>query len=75
MMKKKCFRGFPGGLVVRILSFQCCCPEFNPWSGNGDPVSLRSHKVNGTTEKKKKGFIFYIALGGILELGAQVKEI
>ena len=58
--------------MVRILSFQCCCPEFNPWSGSGDPVSLRSHKVNGTTKKrrKKKGFIFYIALGGILELGA-----
>jgi len=61
--------------VVRILSFQCCCPEFNPWSGSGDPVSLRSHKVNGTTKKKKKKkrlyFLYcsgrYFRTGGIGE--------
>ena len=40
---------FSGGSVVRDLGFHCQGPKFNPWLGE-----LRSHKLCGTTEKKKK---------------------
>ena len=31
---RKCPRNFPGGPMVKILSFQCRVYVFDPWSGN-----------------------------------------
>ena len=40
-------REFPGGPVVRTLSFHCQGRRFSPWSGE-----LRSHKPRGGARKK-----------------------
>ena len=57
---------FPGGLVVRILCFNCRGQGFDPCSGNSDPTC---HGVWPKKKKKKKknsptvkciGFIYTI---------------
>ena len=43
---------FPGGLVIRILGFQCPWTKFNPWWENWDPASC------ATWPKKEKRYVF-----------------
>ena len=50
----KKFRDFPGGPVVKTLSFQCSECESNPWLGNED---------QNLKKKKRKKFSLQFCLG------------
>ena len=42
-LKETCPGDFPGGPVVKTLSFQCKGCRFNPWSGNYDPMCWQNN--------------------------------
>ena len=50
-------REFPRGPVVRTLHFHYRGHEFDPWSGNKDPTSLRvwqNEQINKQTRQKQR---------------------
>ena len=59
-IKKMPSGGFPGGPVVRALSFHCRGHWFDPWSGNSDPTS---RAVRPKRKKKRCLVICYCLYG------------
>ena len=50
----KTTRDFPGGPVVKTLSFQCRGHRFDPWSGNQESACHWPRLGWGWREKKKR---------------------